>query len=330
MNPGCSHMDEEILPATGEPEDPDDPDDPEDPDEPDEPDEPSKPEDPKSYQVTTVQGAGGTASANRTTARAGDRITITVSPSSGYELDMVRVIASNGKVPQLESLGGGQYRFTMPEANVEIRATFQRKNSGPSWAAAPEDGSTGNPRRTKDVMPTQNPTLDAPQTDASQQLFRDVPMSHWAAGEINWANQMGYMNGTGGRFNPDGVISHQQMWIVLARLTGSNPANMAEARHWAVQGGFADGSAPTGAVKRHQLVTALYRCARLSGSLNQNTTSLAGYTDSRTVPAVARDAFSWALANGIVGGGADKTLNPNGTLTRAQFAVILYRYSQRI
>ena len=67
-------------------------------------------------------------------------------------------------------------------------------------------------------MPTQNPTLDAPQTDASQQLFRDVPMSHWAAGEINWANQMGYMNGTGGRFNPDGVISHQQMWIVLARL----------------------------------------------------------------------------------------------------------------
>ena len=227
-------------------------------------------------------------------------------------------------------MGGGQYRFTMPEANVEIRATFQRKNSGPSWAAAPEDGSTGNPRRTKDVMPTQNPTLDAPQTDASQQLFRDVPMSHWAAGEINWANQMGYMNGTGGRFNPDGVISHQQMWIVLARLTGSNPANMAEARHWAVQGGFADGSAPTGAVKRHQLVTALYRCARLSGSLNQNTTSLAGYTDSRTVPAVARDAFSWALANGIVGGGADKTLNPNGTLTRAQFAVILYRYSQRI
>ena len=330
MNPGCTHMDEEILPATGEPEDPDDPDDPEDPDDPDEPDEPSKPEEPKSYQVTTVQGAGGTASANRTTARAGDRITITVSPSSGYELDMVRVIASNGKVPQLESLGGGQYRFTMPEANVEIRATFQRKNSGPSWAAAPEDGSTGNPRRTKDVMPTQSPTLDAPQTDASQQLFRDVPMSHWAAGEINWANQMGYMNGTGGRFNPDGVISHQQMWIVLARLTGSNPANMAEARHWAMQGGFADGSAPTGAVKRHQLVTALYRCARLSGSLNQNTTSLAGYTDSRTVPAVARDAFSWALANGIVSGGADKTLNPNGTLTRAQFAVILYRYSQRI
>lgn len=178
-------------------------------------------------------------------------------------------------------------------------------------------------------MPSQNPVLPAPQAGVSEQLFRDVPMGHWAAGEINWANQMGYMSGTGGRFNPGGNISHQQMWMVLARLTGSNPANMTEARRWAVQGGFADGSAPTGAVKRHQLVTALYRCARLMGRVNQNTTSLAGYTDSRTVPAVARDAFSWALANGIVSGDDSNCLNPNKTVTRDQFAVILYRYSQR-
>lgn len=318
MNPGCDHKDSHILPATGDSSKPDDP------------DNPSEPEKPKDYQVTIVQGAGGNASANRTTAKKGDLVTVTVSPSSGYEVDMVRVIAADGKVPELTDLGGGQYRFTMPEANVEIRATFERKNSGPSWAAAPGEGSSGDPRRTKDVTPTQNPTLDAPRTDASQQLFQDVPLSHWAAGEINWANQMGYMNGAGGRFNPDGAITHQQMWMVLARLTGSNPAGMEDARRWAVQGGFADGSSPTGAVKRHQLVTALYRCARLSGSMNRNTTSLAGYTDSRSVPAVARDAFSWALANGIISGGADKTLKPNGTLTRAQFAVILYRYSQRI
>ena len=331
----CEHKDVQVIPAGSVPGQPADPDDPDNPSKPDEPDKPVEPDKPASYRVDIIQGSNGSASANRTTAQSGDRVTITVSANSGYELDMIRAVSADGKVPYLDSLGSGQYRFTMPASNVEIRVTFTRKSSsgwsGSNWASAPGEGSSSSdPRRTTDIMPTQNPTLDAPQTDASQQLFRDVPMSHWAAGEINWANQMGYMNGTGGRFNPDGVISHQQMWIVLARLTGSNPANMAEARHWAVQGGFADGSAPTGAVKRHQLVTALYRCARLSGSLNQNTTSLAGYTDSRTVPAVARDAFSWALANGIVSGGADKTLNPNGTLTRAQFAVILYRYSQRI
>ena len=315
----CGKEDKIVLPATGEPSKPDDP------------DNPAEPEEPKTYSITVVQGAGGVASVNRTTAGEGDRITVTLSPSSGYELDMIRAIGGGTSVLSLTDLGGGQHRFTMPAANVEVRVTFERKSSGPSWAAAPGDGSaSGDARRTTDVMPTQNATLGVPQTGASEQRFRDVPMGHWAAGEIEWANQMGYMNGTGGRFNPDGNISSQQMWMVLARLTGANPANMTEARRWAVQGGYADGSSPTGAVKRHQLVTALYRCARLSGSLNQNTTSLAGYNDSRTVPAVARDAFSWALANGIISGGADKTLMPNGYITRAQFAVILYRYSQRV
>lgn len=322
MNPGCTHKDSQIIPATGNPTDPDNPDDP---------NKPSEPEEPKTYSITVVQGAGGTASINRTTAQEGDRITVTLSPNSGYELDMIRAIGGGTDVLSLTDLGGGQHRFTMPASNVEIRVTFERTNSGSGWASAPGDSSGGSDaRRTSDVMPTQNATLGVPQTGASEQRFRDVPVGHWAAGEIEWANQMGYMNGTGGRFNPDGNITNQQMWMILARLTGSNPANMAEARHWAVQGGYADGSSPTGPVKRHQLVTALYRCARLSGSMNRNTTSLAGYNDSRNVPAVARDAFSWALANGIISGSADKNLMPNGYITRAQFAVILYRYSQRV
>ena len=307
----CDHVDERILPATGDPSKPEDPD---------------EPEKPKSYSITVIQGAGGTASASRSTAQAGDRVTITFSPNSGYELDMIRVITADGKVLEPDS----QNRFTMPAASVEIRVTFQRRNTGAgSGATAPGSDSNSNARRTTDVMPSQNAALAAPQTAASEQRFRDIPVGHWAAGEIEWANQMGYMNGTGGLFNPNWNITHQQMWMILARLTGSNPASMAEARHWAIQGGYADGSAPTAPVKRHQLVTALYRCARLSNRLNQNTTSLAGYNDSRTVPTVARDAFSWALANGIVSGSADKNLMPNGNITRAQFAVILYRYSQR-
>ena len=48
------------------------------------------------------------------------------------------------------------------------------------------------------------------------------------------------------------------------------------------------------------------------------------------MPASARDAFAWAVANGIIGGTGNGRLAPNATLTRAQFAVILYRFSQRI
>ena len=40
--------------------------------------------------------------------------------------------------------------------------------------------------------------------------------------------------------------------------------------------------------------------------------------------------MAWAVTNGIVSGTADGRLNPGGTVTRAHFAVILYRFSQRI
>lgn len=317
----CEKEDVIILPATKDPSKPDDPDDPD------------EPEESKTYQITLVQGVGGAVSASRSTAKAGDTVTLTILEESGYELDMLRVTDGSREL-SVSNSSGDRYRFTMPAANVEVRVTFERINSsgwsGSNWASAPGEGSDGDPRRTADIMPTQNPSQSVPRAGAWNQLFQDIPTSHWAAGEIAWANQMGFMNGSGGRFNPDGAITHQQMWMVLARLTGSRPANMEEARRWAVQGGFADGSSPNGAVTRHQLVTALYRCAHLMGSTNRNTTSLAGYADSRTVPTVAREAFSWAVANGIVGGTASGRLDPNGTLTRAQFAVILYRYSQRI
>ena len=318
----CGKVDTRAISPTG----------PVDPDDPDDPDNPSKPED-STYKINLVQASYGTSSANKSTAKQGETVTVTYTADSGYVLDMIRVIGGSSLVPYTD-LGGGRFRFTMPASDVEVRVTFDRADAdyGSGWAGGfGNDGSGGrsDPRRTTDVVPVQSEGHSVPKADAFDQVFQDVPTGHWAAGEINWASEMGYMSGANGRFNPDGLISHQQMWMVLARLTGANPANMAEARNWAVRGGYADGSAPTGAVKRHQLVTALYRCARLTGSVSRNNTSLAGYTDSGAVPIRARDAFSWALTSGVVSGDADGRLNPNKVLTRAEFAVILYCYSQR-
>lgn len=324
----CGKTDTRTLSPT----DPDNPDNPDNPDKPTDPDNPSKPEE-TTYKVDVVQASNGTTSVSRSTAKAGDLVTVTVSPSSGYVLDMIRVIGGSQLV-SLTNLGNNQYRFTMPSANVEVRATYDRTGSDYSgnWTNGFGNSGSGDrsdPRRTTDVMPVQIQEPSVGPAGASERLFQDIPTDHWAAGEINWASQMGYMNGTGNRFNPDGAISQQQMWMVLARLTGNQPANMAEARRWAELGGYADGSSPAGPVKRHQLVTALYRCARLSGRAGRTTTSLAGYPDSRTVPAVAREAFTWALSTGVVSGDAEGRLKPNDSITRAQFAVILYRYSTR-
>ena len=47
--------------------------------------------------------------------------------------------------------------------------------------------------------------------------------------------------------------------MILARLSGAAPANMAEARTWAMENGISDGTSPGTAVTRQQMVALLYR-----------------------------------------------------------------------
>lgn len=306
----CGHKDVEIIPATGGSGDGNG--------------GTTTPSD-ETYSIDLIQPANGYFTAPGS-AKRGETVTLRGYPNSGYELDWVRVTnVSNGTIVSISG-SGDRYSFTMPSSRVEVRGEFSRIVSSSGYTG----GSESSGATSRWTTPTQGNVQSVPRLSASERIFYDIPTSHWAAGEINWANQMGYMNGSGGRFNPDGNITFQQLWMVLARITGSHPANMADARRWAVNGNFSEGAAPDGAVTRHQLVTALYRCAHLMGSTNHNTTSLAGYPDSRIVPASARDAFAWAVANGIVGGTNNGRLDPEGTLTRAQFAVILYRFSQRV
>lgn len=48
--------------------------------------------------------------------------------------------------------------------------------------------------------------------------------------------------------------------------------------------------------------------------------------DSGSLAAYAQMPMAWAVDNGIVSGTADGHLAPAGTASRAQFAVILYRF----
>ncbi|MBQ8751723.1 MAG: S-layer homology domain-containing protein, partial [Clostridia bacterium] len=90
--------------------------------------------------------------------------------------------------------------------------------------------------------------------------FKDVADDFWAEEEISWAYEEGLMNGTTDTtFNPGGKVTRQQVWMILARMSGASPANMAEAKAWAVSAGISDGSVPGGAVTRQQLAAMLYR-----------------------------------------------------------------------
>lgn len=158
-------------------------------------------------------------------------------------------------------------------------------------------------------------------------VFVDVPSTHWAAKEIRWARDGGLMSGYGnGNFGPTASTTRQQLWMVLARLSGTRPADMAMARQWAINTGVSDGSNPSGVLSRQQLVTMLYRFAKSQGKDVSASAKLSGYADSAKVASYAKEALSWAAAKGIISGSNGK-LNPEGTATRAHFAVFLYRYS---
>ena len=128
-------------------------------------------------------------------------------------------------------------------------------------------------------------------------------------------------------FHPAGTTNRQQVWMILARLNGSTPADMAAARTWAVDNGVSDGSNPTGTMSRQQLAAMLYRYAQSKGlGFTGQWAYHLDYPDTDQVAGYAYEAMCWMTMHGIINGTAQGTLDPQGPATRAQVAVILQRF----
>ena len=255
-------------------------------------------DEPAAGSIISVSGtAHGSVRVNPGRAEKGDTVTITAIPDDGYELGSLTVTDRDGGSVRVSDAGNNRYTFTMPGGSVTVKAEFVQDGT-----AAP-------------VIPGA--------------AFADVPEDFWAYNEINWAAENGYMNGTTSTtFAPSGAVTRQQVWMILARMAGARPADMAEAKTWAVENGISDGTNPGAAVSRQQLVALLYRFAAQNGYDTTARADLSGYPDAASVASYATDAMAWSVANGIVGGTTAGTLNPAGTANRAQFAVILWRLFQ--
>ena len=244
--------------------------------------------DPSYSPVMDITG-NGDVSVNPRTPSYGDKVTITPDPDRGYEVGEVIVTDRSGDAVRVTANRDGTYTFTQPRGRVTIEVTFVR--AGESV------------------------------------FFDDVPASFWAYDEIAWAYDNGYVNGTSAAtFSPNSSITRQQVWMILARLSGTSPASMAAAREWAMANNISDGTNPGNAVTRQQLVALLYRYAQMMGYDNGAREALTSFPDAGTVSGYAQGPMQWSVANNIVAGTSDGTLNPTGTATRAQFAVILYRF----
>ncbi|WP_297872515.1 glycosyl hydrolase family 18 protein [uncultured Oscillibacter sp.] len=174
--------------------------------------------------------------------------------------------------------------------------------------------------------------------------FRDVPADAWYASAVRELSAAGLMNGTApGLFSPGRAVTRGQTAAILHRLAGGTgegrasftdvpPASYcAQAVAWAADEGIVEGYPdgtfhPDRPVSRQQLAAILWRYARFAGADSGRRTSLRGYRDAGDVSAYAQEPLRWALAEGILQGTADGRLNPGGSATRAQTAVILSRF----
>ncbi len=240
------------------------------------------------YAVKVDSGKYGKVSVSRKAADKGDVITVTVTPDEGCALEKLTVLDKDGRKISVTEKSGGKFTFTMPASDVTVKAVF--------------------------VSGTELP-------------FADVAEDFWAAKEIAWAYENGYMTGVSEEtFAPGRTVTRQQLWMVLARLAGEKPADMAAARQWAVSSGVSDGTNPGASLTRQQMVTILYRWARLTDRDVTKTAELTVFPDHASVASYAKEALSWAIGSGVLTGTSAGTLDPAGTANRAQFAVILYRF----
>ena len=84
------------------------------------------------YTVKISNTTNGTVTVDKLAAKAGDTVTLTVTPNSGYTLDTLKVTYGS-ETPDVEI---SNYTFTMPAGDVTITATFKAKPAAPTFSPA--------------------------------------------------------------------------------------------------------------------------------------------------------------------------------------------------
>ena len=86
--------------------------------------------------------------------------------------------------------------------------------------------------------------------------------------------------------------------------------------------GISDGGKPNSGVTREELIVMLWRYM----GKPESTGNLDKYTDAASVSSWAEQAMTWAVEIGLVSGVSADTLDPTGSATRAQVAVLIQRF----
>ena len=256
-----------------------------------------------SYAVSAPSTKNGDVTVSPKNASKGDRVTVTVTPDKGYELDKLTVKDASGNKLKLTDKGNGKYTFTMPGSKVTVSAEFVEEQAA--------------------------------------SIFADVPTDAYYAKAVEWAVKKGITNGkANGLFGSNDPCTRGQIVTFLWRAAGSPapkgtaavPADVVpgsycyDAVTWALENGVTNGLADgtfgvNSTCTRGQSVTFLYR------AMGTAPTTVNGFTDVAAGDFYA-EAVAWAVENGVTSGTSASAFSPNAGCTRAQIVTFLYRAYQ--
>lgn len=242
----------------------------------------------------------GSVSVSPKNASQGDRVTVTVKPDAGYELDSLKVLDKNGRELELTDKGDGKFTFIMPAGRVEVKAAFTEEVK---------------------ISP-----------------FRDVSTDAYYYEAVKWAQKKGITGGIGdGLFGPNQPCTRAQIVTFLWRAAGSpEPKGTAtgmtdvaagsyyeKAVAWAIENGITTGTAdgrfaPDATCTRAQGMTFLFRASKASAD------GAPAFSDV-AADAYYAEAVKWATDNGITNGTTSSTFSPGSGCTRAQIVTFLWR-----
>ena len=182
--------------------------------------------------------------------------------------------------------------------------------------------------------------------------FTDVVAGTWYYGAAAYAYNNGLFAGmTPTTFAPNATMTRAMLVSVLWRLAGA-PAPKApntfvdvpdgawytDAVTWAAENGVVTGIGgsrfdPSGFVTREQTAEILYNYAHSKGYDVSARADLTAFPDAASVSGWAEEALSWANAAGLINGtvrDGQTILDPQGSASRAQVAMILMNYVEHV
>ena len=178
--------------------------------------------------------------------------------------------------------------------------------------------------------------------------FTDVEEGIWFYDAVKFVYLRGIMTGTNPQemiFSPYQNLARAQITMILYRMEGEPDTGLESsfpdvsvndwygpaiiwADHTGIATGYSNGYfGPADYVTREQMAVMMYRYAVMKGFDVTASADISQYEDAGRVSDFAETAMKWAVAEGIITGKYNQTqLDPQGTASRAECAVIIMRF----